>query len=102
MTVTREPEQSSGQQRTYGNWRLGRRAGLFGLGPVGTGAAFAVMVIAAALMAVSFFAALIALLIGGALLVPLAVRINNRTGLQALSARVAWMLGRARRKHVYH
>lgn len=100
MTTTREADPRAEQQRTYGNWRLGRRAGLFGLGPVGTGAAFVVMVLAAGLMAVSFLAAIVALLAGAAVLTPLAVRVNNRTGLQVLSARLAWTWGRARRRHV--
>jgi hypothetical protein len=89
------------EQRTYGNWRLGRRAGLFGLGPVGTIAAFLVMVIAASLLVVSLGAALIAAAVGIVALAPLAVRINGRTGLQAIAARVTWWMGRSRRQHIY-
>ncbi|MGC9670953.1 SCO6880 family protein [Planosporangium sp. 12N6] len=97
-TTTREPQQ---QQRTYGNWREGRRAGLFGLGPAATAVAFLVMIVAAALMAVSLIAALIAAVVGALLLAPLAIRVNGRTGMQVLAARWAWWLGRSRRQHVY-
>ena len=94
-------ERQAEQQRTYGNWRLGRGAGLFGLGPAGTIAAFLMMVIAAGLLSVSPAAALIAALTGLVVLAPLAIRVNGRTGLQMLTARVLWWLGRARRQHVY-
>ncbi|GAA0710908.1 hypothetical protein Drose_24910 [Dactylosporangium roseum] len=89
------------RQRTYGNWRLGTRAGLFGLGPAGTIAAFVVIVIAAALLVVSFMAAVIAAVVGALVLTPLAIRINGRTGLQALAARISWWLGRSARQHMY-
>ncbi|MFI2667557.1 SCO6880 family protein [Micromonospora carbonacea] len=89
------------QQRTYGNWRLGRGAGLFGLGPAGTIAAFLVMVLAAAMLPVSTLAALITAVVGVLALAPLAIRVNGRTGFQVLTARVAWWLTRARRHHVY-
>ena len=97
-TVQDRPDQ---QQRTYGNWRLGRWAGLFGLGPVGTVAAFVVMVISASLLSVSLPAALIAAVLGIVVLTPLAVRINGRTGFQVIAARIAWWRGRSRRQHVY-
>ncbi|MFI7438193.1 SCO6880 family protein [Micromonospora haikouensis] len=89
------------EQRTYGNWRIGRGAGLFGLGPVGTIAAFLVMVLAAAMLPVSTLAALITAVVGVLALAPLAIRVNGRTGFQVLTARVAWWLTRARRHHVY-
>ncbi|MEW2383662.1 SCO6880 family protein [Micromonospora sp. NPDC047707] len=89
------------QQRTYGNWRLGRGAGLFGLGPVGTIAAFLVMVLAAALLPVSTLAALVTAVTGLLVLAPLAVRVNGRTGFQVITARVAWWLARSRRHHIY-
>ncbi|MEU8024681.1 SCO6880 family protein [Micromonospora haikouensis] len=89
------------EQRTYGNWRIGRGAGLFGLGPAGTIAAFLVMVLAAAMLPVSTLAALITAVVGVLTLAPLAIRVNGRTGFQVLTARVAWWLTRARRHHVY-
>ncbi|WP_431913251.1 SCO6880 family protein [Micromonospora carbonacea] len=89
------------EQRTYGNWRIGRGAGLFGLGPAGTIAAFLVMVLAAAMLPVSTLAALITAVVGVLALAPLAIRVNGRTGFQVLTARVAWWLTRARRHHVY-
>ncbi|MEV0216526.1 hypothetical protein AB0H52_25070, partial [Micromonospora sp. NPDC050695] len=76
-TGVREP---TSEQRTYGNWRLGRGAGLFGLGPAGTIAAFLVMVLAAAMLTVSPPAALITAITGLLVLAPLAIRINGRTG----------------------
>ncbi|MFI7080928.1 SCO6880 family protein [Micromonospora sp. NPDC049903] len=89
------------EQRTYGNWRLGRGAGLFGLGPAGTIAAFLVMVLAAAMLPVSPLAALLTAVLGVLLLAPLAIRVNGRTGFQVITARVAWWLTRARRHHIY-
>src|SRR4051812_24631007 len=89
------------QQRTYGNWRRGLRAGLFGLGPIGTGLAFFVMVVAAALLSVSIMASLIAAVVGAIVLTPLSVRVHGRTGLQVLASHVAWWLGRAKRQHIY-
>lgn len=94
-------ERTSGQQRTYGNWRIGRGAGLLGLGPAGTIAAFAVMVLSAVMMPVSTLAALFTAVAGLLVLAPLAVRVHGRTGFQALVARVAWWQARARRHHVY-
>jgi hypothetical protein len=99
--VTAVDTRGRAEQRTYGNWRLGRKAGLFGLGPAGTIAAFIVMAIAAGLLAVSFYAALWTALVGLAALAPLAVRVHGRTGLQVLAARAAWWMGRSRRQHVY-
>lgn len=64
-------ERASGQQRTYGNWRLGRGAGLFGLSPAGTIAAFVVMVLSAVMMPVSTLAALITAVAGLLVLAPL-------------------------------
>ncbi|MEV0732374.1 SCO6880 family protein [Polymorphospora sp. NPDC050346] len=94
-------DRPSTQPRTYGNWRLGRGAGLFGLGPIGTGAAFAFAVLAAAMLPVSTFAALLTAVLGVAILAPLAIRINGRSGLQAITARIAWWRGRSARQHVY-
>lgn len=88
-------------QRTYGNWRLGRGAGLFGLGPVGTIAAFLVMVLAAAMLPVSVLASLVTATTGLLVLAPLAIRINGRTGFQVITARIAWWLARSRRHHIY-
>src|SRR5262245_46141376 len=59
------------------------------------------MAVAAGLLAVSFYAALWVALLGLLALAPMAVRVNGRTGLQVLSARVAWWVGRSQRRHVY-
>lgn len=99
--MTAVKEAAAVAHRTYGNWRLGRRAGLFGLGPYGTGAAFVVMAIAGGLLAVSRVAAAIAAVVGVMALAPLALRFSGRTGLQVLAARVSWWLGRSRRQHIY-
>ncbi|QSB07184.1 SCO6880 family protein [Natronoglycomyces albus] len=88
-------------QRTYGQWRAGKKAGLFGLGPVTSGIGFAV--VAAALLAMMFsrLAALILLLLGVAVLAPLAIRIRGRTGAHAVAARLAWWRQKRRRRHIY-
>ncbi|MEU8048077.1 SCO6880 family protein [Micromonospora echinofusca] len=101
MSTDVQPRSSEQQQRTYGNWRVGRGAGLFGLGPAGTIAAFLVMVLSAAMLPVSALAALVTAVIGLLVLAPLAIRINGRTGFQVITARIAWWLARARRHHVY-
>ncbi|MEU7822973.1 SCO6880 family protein [Catellatospora sp. NPDC049133] len=99
MTTIQQP--AAPQQRTYGNWRRGERPGLFGLGPVGTGLAFAVMVCATGTLVVSQWLAL-AIAVGGmVMLLPLAVRFHGRTGAQIIAGHVVWQLGRARRRHVY-
>ncbi|MER7164915.1 SCO6880 family protein [Micromonospora sp. NPDC000207] len=94
-------DQGAEPQRTYGNWRLGRGAGLFGLGPAGSIGGLLVMALAAAMMPFSTLAAAITALVAVMVLVPLAIRVNGRTGFQVVSARVAWWMARARRHHVY-
>jgi hypothetical protein len=89
------------KQRTYGNWRRGTGAGLFGLGPAGTIAMFVIGVIAVLMMAVSLWYAVVTVLIGAVVLVPLAVRVNGRTALQVLAARIAWWRGHSKRQHLY-
>ncbi|MGC4876222.1 SCO6880 family protein [Micromonospora sp. DT43] len=88
-------------QRTYGNWRRGVGAGLFGLGPVATLVMFAIALLTVLMLAVSIIAALVTALLGLCILGPLAFRFNGRTGLQAIAARIAWWRGRSRRQHVY-
>jgi len=95
-TTSKEPE-----ERTYGHWRLGRRPGLWGLDPVGTALAFGFMVLAASMLAVSTVVALWVAITGLVVLAPLMVRIAGRTGLQVLSARLAWWWGTSRRRHIY-
>lgn len=92
---------TSTKQRTYGNWRRGQGAGLFGLGPIGTLSMFGIGLVAVAMLAVSLLDAVVTALIGAVILVPMAVRINGRTGLQVVAARVAWWRGHARRQHLY-
>lgn len=89
------------KQRTYGNWRRGHGAGLFGLGPAGTIGLFVVGLIAVVMMTVSLLHAFVTVVLGALILVPLAVRVNGRTALQVLAARVAWWRGHSRRQHVY-
>src|SRR4051794_22679669 len=89
------------EQRTYGNWRAGQRAGLFGLGPVATGAAFAVMIIGALMLTFSRAAAVYTLICGAVALAPLAIKIQGRTGFQVVSTRIAWFFARSARRHVY-
>ena len=92
----------SNEPRTYGNWRAGRAAGLFGLGPVQTGIGFGVVALAMLMVLVSLWVSAAVLGVGGIVLIPLAVRDRaGRTGLQVLGARLAWMLGTWRRHHVY-
>src|SRR4051794_22892354 len=103
MTTTAPPPQKEGQsrQRTYGNWRRGVGAGLFGLGPVATMVMFAVALLTVVMLAISPLAAAITALAGTLALGPLAIRINGRTGLQVLAARIAWWRGHSRRQHIY-
>lgn len=102
MTATMTPaQQQPPPQRTYGNWRRGVSAGLFGLGTGATVLMFAVALLTVTMLAVSMLAALVTALLGAAVLVPLAVRVNGRTGLQVLSARIAWWRGRSQRQHIY-
>jgi hypothetical protein len=89
------------QQRTYGNWRRGNGAGLFGLGPLGTLSMFAIGLLAVVMLAVSMLYALVTVLIGALVLVPMAVRVNGRTGFQVIAARIAWWRGHSRRQHLY-
>lgn len=89
------------EERTYGHWRLGRRPGLWGLDPIGTGLAFGFMVLTASLLSVSTTLAIWVAVVGVAALAPLMIRINGRTGLQALAARIMWWLGVLRRQHIY-
>ena len=96
-TATKEPQ----QDRTYGHWRLGRRPGLWGLDPVGTALAFAFMVLAAAMLAVSTVVAFWVAVLGFVVLAPLMIRVNGRTGLQVISTRIAWWAGTSRRQHIY-
>lgn len=94
MTTTRTP-------RTYGNWRRGAGPGLFGLGPVATGAGFALALLAVVMLAVSLLYAALTVLVGAVVLVPLAVRVNGRTALHAAAARLVWWRSYARRQHLY-
>jgi hypothetical protein len=100
MTTTAAPPNPP-QQRAYGNWRRGASAGLFGLGTMGTVAMFVVALLSVLMLAVSIVAGLITALLGALVLVPLAVRVNGRTGLQVMAARIAWWRGRSRRQHLY-
>lgn len=100
MSAAAEPA-AVAHQRTYGNWRLGQRAGLLGLGPLATAAAMVLVTVSIGLLAVSVTVAVVFAGVGTLALAPLAVRINGRTGLQALAARVAWWLGRSGRQHMY-
>ncbi|MCX5068206.1 hypothetical protein OOJ91_20405 [Micromonospora lupini] len=100
MTTTAAPPNPS-QQRAYGNWRRGVSAGLFGLGTIGTLIMFGLALLTVLMLAVSLVAALLTALCGAAVLVPLAIRVNGRTGLQVMAARFAWWRGRSRRQHLY-
>lgn len=103
MTVAppRIPQQGQVKARTYGNWRRGVGAGLFGLGPGGTAALFCLGLLTVLMLAASPLAAFITAVVGAVCLAPLAIRINGRTGLQVIAARIAWWRGRRRRQHVY-
>ena len=89
------------EQRTYGQWREGKKAGLFGLGPITSMLGFGFMGAALLTMMFSRLAALTILLLGVATLAPLAIRIRGRTGAHALAARLAWWRQKRRRRHLY-
>ena len=94
-------DEAGPRQRTYGNWRQGVRPGLFGLGPVTTALAFALIITAVMLSAVSLKVAIGFVVVGVVAFAPLAVRLNGRTGLQVLAARVMWWRSRSKRQHMY-
>lgn len=62
---------------------------------------FGVAALATAMMMVSRAAAVVIALVGVAVLAPMAVRVNGRTGVTILASYVAWWLGKAQRRHMY-
>jgi len=86
---------------TYGHWRKPSAAGLGSLGLVGTVLLVAGMVLVVVLLPLDPLAALIAGAAVAGVLVPLCLRVDGRSALQRLSARVAWWAGRSRRAHLY-
>jgi hypothetical protein len=95
------PNPTATRHRTYGNWRRGERAGLFGLGPTATAAALVLMAVSVGLLALSTVAGVVFAVTGVMAMAPLAIRFNGRTGLQVLAARVKWWMGRSARQHMY-
>ena len=91
------------QERTYGNWRRPRSAGLGQLGLVGTGVLMSgVVVVILAVAIVGVIAALVVLAGLGLLLSSLLVHDRHgRTGAQLITARIGWWRARGRGSHLY-
>jgi hypothetical protein len=93
----------SGQERTYGNWRRPRTAGLGQLGLVGTGVLMGgVVAVILAVAIVGVIPAMVLLAALGLALSSLLVRDRHgRTGAQLITARVGWWRARGRGSHLY-
>jgi hypothetical protein len=91
------------QERTYGNWRRPRTAGLGQLGLVGTGVLMAGVVVVILAVAIAGVIPALVLLAGlGLALGSLLVRDRHgRTGAQLITARVGWWRARGRGGHLY-
>lgn len=91
------------EERTYGNWRAPRTAGIGGLGLLGTMilmGGMILVIIVVALAGIVFGLALVALL--ALALAPMVVRDKHgRTGLQRIGARVGWQRTVANGSHIY-
>jgi hypothetical protein len=93
----------SEQDRTYGNWRRPRTAGLGQLGLVGTGVLMGgVVVVILAVALAGVIPALMLLVALGLALSSLLVRDRHgRTGAQLMTARVGWWRARGHGSHLY-
>ena len=87
--------------RTYGQWRLPKGAGLLGLGTAGTVILFVGIIAVLIGVLVNLALGLVLAWVVVAVMAPLVVRINGRTGAQAVAARLAWWFGRRAGQHVY-
>lgn len=87
--------------RTYGGWHHTRSAGLFGLSFTATLVAFGLAGLVILVLIISRPAGIAIGAVSLAVLIPLAVRINGRTGAQIIAARAAWISGRRARRHLY-
>ena len=90
-------------ERTYGNWRLPRSAGLWGLGLLGTGVLMGGIVVTIITVAtvgvIAAVGVLVALAVGlGSLMVR---DRHGNTGLELLGVRVGWWRARSAGSHLY-
>jgi len=90
-------------ERTYGNWRQPRSAGIGPLGMIST------LVLMGGIIVVIITTALLGLLVGLVVLVLLAVALgplllrdqHNKTGLQRIAVRAGWLRARSSGAHLY-
>ena len=80
--------------RTYGQWRLPKGAGLLGLGTGGTVTLFVGIIAVLIGVLIDVRLGLVVAVVVAAGMAPLLVRVNGRTGAQAMAARLAWWGGR--------
>lgn len=86
---------------TFGHWRRPASPGLGNLGLLGTALLFGGLIVAVVTALFSRVGALAVAVTVVLLLVPLAVRRDGRSGLQRITAQLAWWYGRRRRQHLY-
>ncbi len=84
----------------YGQWRRPRSAGLLGLGTAPTIGLLSWVIVSFAAMMIHLAAGWGLLAVGLIVLIPLAVRVGDRTVYQVVLARLAYRRGRWRRQHL--
>jgi hypothetical protein len=91
------------RERTYGNWRVPRSAGLWNLGTAGTVLLFGGVVVAIiAVVAVGVIAGIAVLVVFGVGMASLMVRDRHgQTGLDAVTLRAGWFQARFGGAHLY-
>jgi hypothetical protein len=90
------------RERTYGNWRRPVSPGLGALGMLGTAILLGGLILVIVAMMISLWAGLVAAGVLVLVLAPLVIRDRyGRTALQAATARIAWLRGRAAGQHLY-
>jgi hypothetical protein len=88
--------------RTYGNWRKPTSPGVFGIGLAGSLVLLIGMLLVIAMLFISLLVALGTAVLVAIALLPLAVKdASGRTGLQWLTMRWSWAMGKAQGRHVY-
>ncbi|UGQ09019.1 hypothetical protein LO772_18795 [Yinghuangia sp. ASG 101] len=88
--------------RTYGNWRKPTSPGVLGLGLAPTVGLLAGLIVVIFSLLISLLLALLVVVVMCAALGPLMMRDRHgRSGMQWISARMAWTMAKARGQHLY-
>lgn len=95
------PEGEARGPSTFGHWRRPASPGLGNLGLLGTGLLLGGLVVSVLTALVSRSGAVVVLAAVALVLLPLALRRDGRSGLQRLTARLAWWYGVRTRRHLY-